>query len=193
MVDPDPSTRPGDEAERRRKFWAVVACVIVGLAMLIALRPDSDGSEDPEVETTATITESTTTTPVPESEAPLPVGKPVQGTAGVEVETLPPDDARPAADLFLDTWLRYQYGLDSASVIEAATPGCVASIRAVGVNTARLGRTGRVVAVRARRDRDGLIIYAQIDDGSRYGSYPVAFRFVERDGEWLCDGRIEET
>lgn len=195
MSGPVRDGRASDEARRRRAFWVTAACVIVALAVLITLRPGDSASSDETASTIASTTTSSTSTSTststaPERPAPLPSGKPIKGTRGIPI-TLPPADARPAVERFLDSWVRYQNGLAPASTIESATSGCLADIRSSGPPSALAGREVQITGVRATRDGKGLLVNAVVDDGSRYGVYAVLFHFVERRAEWLCDARPE--
>lgn len=182
-------TQSAGTPRRRQTFWVVAGAVLVGLAVLIALRPKNEDEATPVATTSAT---TTTSTPTEGGQPPLPEGTSVPGLPGDEVNTLPPLALRAPAEAFAQSWMDYQYGLGSLDTVKGATRDCLAQVKALGQNPAHQGKP-RVVALRATRKGSGLVIYARIDDGSRYGTYTVAFDFGREHGQWLCTSLIEES
>lgn len=177
--------RPLPEAprERAKLVASMFALLLVVAAVLIAVAPVGAGSGG----------EERTAAPVPPPEEPaLRQAEPIQGAGAETFSSLPPDDLAADARPMMQSWAAVYYGRARPRSLEHVTPQLRRAI-AQGVNTAlRKRRPPRVTALRVEPKGERFAVHAQIDDGSRYGAFPVGFLFEKQGGEWIAVDKVDD-
>lgn len=100
-----------------------------------------------------------------------------------------PAGARPAAQQFLDSYLRCAYGHHSAFAASAVAPQLRHQLRCDGPEVTPVDRRRRpkVGAVQLSARRPGVVIAtATIEDGG-ITVYPLRFTLIKQAGRWVVD------